>query len=304
MYKFIRYFNQNREKIIKIFVAIIFGLVLLYVINMMVAEKNNYNNINYNQSQQQSSNNVDNNINTNSAITGSEGGSFYKEQTNIITKFIQYCNEGNVIDAYNLLSKDCKESMYPTLENFNETYYKNNFQTSKSYNIQRWSGSTYKVDLKENALHTGKLTNESKQDFITIVNDNQENKLNINEYIGRSKLNKQANLENIDIKIVEKDVFMNQEKYTFEIQNNSQYDLYLDDLSKTSTIYIVDENGVKHVAYAHEIAKENLHIYPYSNKTIKITFSNRYITGRELSEIVFKNAIIGDKESKTISISL
>lgn len=302
MYKFIRYFNQNRGKIIRIMVLILFGLIVLQFFNMMAADNNDY--MSHNLQNQESENTSTSNINTNSVISGSGTSVTYIEETDVITQFIQYCNESNVIEAYNMLSEDCQKNIYPTLESFTQNYYENNFQSSKIYNIQRWSGSIYKVDLKENILQTGKLTDESKQDFITVVSQDGKDKLNINNYIGRINLNIQKSVENIDIKVVKKDTFINQEIYTFEIKNGNEKDVYLDDLENASKIYLVDENDVKHVANLHEISKEELHIYPHSSKTIKITFSNRYISGRDISKIIFEKVIIDNTKNERQNISI
>lgn len=308
MNNFRRYFNQNREKIVRITVIILFGLAVLYFFNSIAADNNGY--IDQGATNIQKENSSPNNINTNSALnigsssTSSSSNTSYTTETDTITKFIQYCNEANTSAAYNMLSNECKENIYPTLENFIKNYYNNNFESNKIYNIQRWTGSIYKIDLKENMLQTGKLTSESKQDYMTVVYQNGEYKLNINNYIGKTNLNVEQTVENLNIKILHKDTYMDYETYTFEIKNNTNTEIYLDNLEKTSTIYLVDENEVKHVAHTHKIAKEELHIYGYSNKTIQITFSNRYISGRENSRIVFGNVIIGEEKNKNISIEL
>lgn len=298
MYKFIRYFNQNRKKIIRIIVVIVFGFILLQFINRQVANKSTNNNSYLN-----NNTTVKNNININSAIGGGSSVVASKTEINVIEQFIQYCNTGKTNEAYNLLSNECKENMYPTLEYFIQNYYKGNFETSKNYNIQSWIGSIYKVDLKENILHTGIAKTSTKQDYITIVYKDGEYKLNINNYIGRTELNKQTSVDNLEIKIVYKDTYMNYETYTFEIKNNGDTNIYLDDLTKTDKMYIVDENKVKHVAYSHEIAKEQLHIYPYVKSKVQIKFSNSYVAKREYPKIVFENAIFNDTV-KEISVNL
>ncbi len=309
MYKIIRYFNQNREKIVYIAVVLLFGFGVLQFFNMLAANKNEQLISNtQNQSVENATTNYTNvnSIDINSALGEGEGQATHKEQADIISQFVQCCNEGNTSEAYNLLSQECKETMYPTLETFIKNYYNNNFQSNKSYNIQRWSDSIYKVDLKENVLQTGKITNESKQDYITTVYQDREEKLNINNYIKRTELNKQETVENVNINIIKADTFMDYETYTLEVKNNGDKHIYLDDLEETSTIYLVDENDIKHTAYSHELSKEALHIYPYSTETIKITFSNRYISGREISKMVFGNVIIDEtnNEIKKISIDL
>ena len=290
MYKFIRYFNQNRKKIFRVIIFIAFILLVIQFFNYKAATDDV--NTNPNTSNQTTNTNTPSNINTNSALSGNTGNTFssqFKEQTDIITQFIENCNNANTEVAYNMLSQDCKENMYPTLESFIENYYKSNFQSNKIYNIQRWTGSMYKVELKENMLQTGKLSAENKQDFITIVYESDEEKLNINNYIGRTNFNKQTLSGNLEINVLYKDTYMNYETYTLKITNNGNTHIYLDNLENASTIYLVDENGVKHVAYIHELSKEQLHIYPYTTKQIQIKFSNGYVAGRSFSEIVLEN---------------
>ena len=182
MNKIIRYFNQNRRKIYTIIVIVAFGYFLLQFANYMAA--NSYKNIEPNKVVNKNENTVvQDNININSAITGTTGGTTAKKETEVIQQFIQYCNEGKTTEAYNMLSNECKENIYPKIDNFIKDYYKNNFNESKSFNIQRWAGSIYKVDLKENMLHTGKISTENKQDVMTVVYDEGTYKLNINSFI-------------------------------------------------------------------------------------------------------------------------
>ncbi len=290
MYKFIRYFNQNRKKIYRTIIIIVAGLLVLRFANYMVSvdmkqiqenassEKNNTQNTTTNT----------NNINTDSAITGTAGGTASIKETDIIEEFIKYCNEGNTTEAYNMLTESCQEIMYPTIKNFISSYYNDNFNESKSYKIQRWSGSTYKVDYKENMLHTGNITSGGKQDYITVIHEDEEYKLNINSYIGRTYLNKEVSTDNLVIQVIYKDTYMNDETYCFSIKNNNDYDIYMGDIQNTDTIYLMDSNDIKYEAYLNEMAKEDLHVYAHTKKQVKITFSNNYITGRNYSQIVFE----------------
>lgn len=298
MYKFIRYFNQNRKKIYRTIIIIIAGLLVLRFANYMVSvdmkekqentpsEKNNTQNITTNT----------NNINTDSAITGTDGGTASIKETNILEQFIKYCNEGNTTEAYNMLSKSCQEAMYPTLKNFIDGYYNDNFNESKSYKIQRWSGSIYKVDFKSNMLHTGNFVSGGKQDYITIVREDEEYKLNINSYIGRTNLNKEVSKGNVTIQILYKDTYMNNEIYVFEVKNPNDNDIYLGDMQNTESIYLIDNNDIKYEGYINEMEEEELHIYAHTKKQVKISFSNRYITGKTYSQIVFENVI--DKSTR------
>ena len=41
----------------------------------------------------------------------------------IIIKFIDYCNSGEINSAYELLSDDCKQILFPSIESFLNNYY-------------------------------------------------------------------------------------------------------------------------------------------------------------------------------------
>ena len=74
---------------------------------------------------------------------------------NVIHSFLDNCNNGNIKEAYNLLTDNCKQELYPTLELFKQKYIDNVFRTKKLYNIQSWiigEGYTYQITIRENVL--------------------------------------------------------------------------------------------------------------------------------------------------------
>lgn len=47
----------------------------------------------------------------------------YEEDSNLVNKFLEYCNNSEVDKAYELLTDECKSEKYITLEQFKEYYY-------------------------------------------------------------------------------------------------------------------------------------------------------------------------------------
>ena len=77
-------------------------------------------------------------------------GERLKNDSEIINKFLNYCNEGNLNEAYNILTDECKEEMYPTIDDFKKIYYDNTFgEKKKSYTIENWMEDTYQVNITE-----------------------------------------------------------------------------------------------------------------------------------------------------------
>lgn len=297
----VRYYNQNRREIFIIIVIILLIIVLLRAVDYKLAQnkKKEVNN--------EQVNVMTEDINKNdkkSIISGKKNEVSGNEDIKIIKKFIQYCNDGDTQCAYDLLSDDCKKEVFPKIEYFVNNYYNNNFKMSQIANIKNWINTTYKVDLKENNIYTGNTDGASIQDFITVVKQANENKLNINNYIGKQSINKENNIHNMDIKVTEKNIYMSDEVYTFEIKNNNNYKVILDNLDTTDGIYISDENKMKYMAYTHELSKERLTLNSKSVITIKIKFANSYISNRKISRVTFSKVIINDDKNNPISITV
>lgn len=108
MNKFIRFYNQNRHIVWIIILSIAAFIAIIQILDNFAYKKNNANaNINA----------INNNsINYNySIITEKEVNANVSE---IIDEFIEKCNNGQVEDAYAMLSDECKIILYPSLEDF------------------------------------------------------------------------------------------------------------------------------------------------------------------------------------------
>ena len=49
----------------------------------------------------------------------------------LISNFIEFCNNGDIQSAYNMLSEKCKNKLFPTMESFKNGY------SDKLFNVQR-----------------------------------------------------------------------------------------------------------------------------------------------------------------------
>jgi len=304
MNKFIRYYNQNRRELFIIIIIILFGILLLQFINLKVAQKRNEElNENNSNSSKNSSSMYGDNIETYQVVTGEKNDVTATDDIEYIIKFIEYCNDGNISQAYQMISNECKEILFPSLEYFKQSYYQNNFDTQKSYNITNWSSSTYIIEYKEDMLKTGQVNMNNKQDFITVQDNGL---LNINNFIEKKNVNSNSTLNNITVDIISKYTFVSYEIYTIKVNNNNEFDIYLDELNRTDGIYLVDENDIKYVSYSHELTGEQLKVNPHSSIEINIKFTNSYIVNRNYQKIIFSNIRLDNaiKEKMQISINL
>lgn len=299
MYKLIRLFNQNRKKFILIILIIAFGFLLLQLLNYYAGRGNK----NTAQSTTNSNTSVVNNssslISDKSQITGqSISTSKIQNDTEVINKFIEYCNKKDINNAYNLLSDDCKEVMFPSIQDFYDYYYVKIFdEDNKTYTIENWTGSTYTVRITGNILSTGNLSNsQTNQDYMTIVNQGNENKLNINNYVSSQKNNKETTYQNIKVNITQIDTYMDYEIYNLTIENNSKNTILIDTSDDTKSVYLTDENSMKYYFYSSEINESKLRIDSNYKSNIKIKFTNKYSSTRKIKNMVFSKMVLNYNE--------
>ena len=290
MYKLISWYNQNRRKFWRIVVTIF--IVILIAWRLMYTTTNRNTGREISQSPKVDTSNL-NSItleSDKSAITGKRT-TIDQSGIEVIDKFVSFCNSGNIQEAYNILSNECKEQMYSEIKSFQEAYFNPIFGNGKrNASIENWNGNIYKVDFHEDALSTGRYNVENTlQDYITIVNDKEGNKkLNINGYIGRTTYDKTKNSNDLEIKLLKKDTYMDYETYSFEIRNNSSYTVLLGNIQDEENVsYLVDKNNLKYNAYVHELSESQMEILEKQVKNITIKYFSEYSSVKRIESLVF-----------------
>jgi len=292
----IRFYNQNRKKVWNIVLVIAFAIILLQALNYY-AKTNKNNNLERGDSSTQDAAIYQP---SRSLVTGDKvSEKTFTKQYNIVNSFIENCNEGKPEEAYSLLSDDCKNLLFPSLESFINNYYNLTFNKKRTYSMENWTQSTYRINMTEDILATGKSNNGiATQDYFTIVSQNGELKLNICKFIGSEELNKEKKDSNLQIKVLKRYKYMDYETYDIEAKNISGQKMLLDSLEQTDSIYITDKTGIKHPSYSNEIPENLLEIDSGLTTKLSIKFSNPYISNREIKSITFSD-ICKIKEEQT-----
>lgn len=290
MKKIIKYWNQNRLKIIIILIIIVFIFALIYTTNIILSQS---------ETNEMSQNTTIVNYTgpTESVVTGEEMTQDQTQMVPTLNQFIDYCNEQKIEEAYGLLSDECKEELYPQLADFQESYYNQVFGgQKKNVNIENWVGNIYRIEINDDALSTGVYNEENKvQDYITITTDDAgEYRLNINNYIGRDEINKTNSYNDIEITVLRSDSYMDYQTYTYKIVNNSDNEILLDDKLDGNSMYIEDQNGVRYTAYIHEISDAELVIGTKQTREITIKYYNKYGSTKEIKRIGFSRIILNN----------
>lgn len=283
---FKRFFNQNIRNIIITIIVVIFIIGGIQLFNYIAKQnKGNTNVVEYNEKRGQAY-----------SILSDTTVSKEKNEKNVdlIDKFIDYCNTGKIEEAYNLLTNECKELYYPTINEFIKNYYNRVFAEPKTYSVQSWitaSGSyTYKVKILDDMMATGKYNAEgSVEDYYTIINNE---KLNINKYIGRKEINKNAEKDGILFEIKYKDMYLDYEEYCINIKNNNNFNIAVDSKETTKSIYLTGKNDITYSSYIHELTIEDLIIESNREKEMKIKFNKSYDPERVIKSISISNIIL------------
>ena len=141
--------------------------------------------------------------------------------------------------------------------------------------------------------------NETKQDYITVIKNKDEKKLNINNYVGRNKSNKETNYKNIKVNITTIDTYMDYEIYNLSVQNNTKNTILLDTGNDVNSVYLLDSKNMKYQFFNNEIIQNTLIIKSEFANNIQIKFNNSYSLNRKIEKIVFSKLILDyDEYSK------
>lgn len=292
MDKIIRYWNQNRIKIILIIAIIVFVFILIQVTNNLIKEK---------KQEQQMISNIDKSVPIKSVITG-ETVPIGQTNDNIkcIENFVNYCNNREFEKAYNLLSENCQNEYENSVNTFIKNYCENIFNKSRTYKLELMyyiDGSyTYTIKYYEdNLLATGKDNQKNNlEDYITVVKQNGVDKLNINGLINKKEIGKSVKSNDVEVIVKTKRIYKNYEVYDVTIRNYTKNTILIG--SNYKEICIVDDNNAEYTPALDKILSENLSIKSGYEKNISIRFDKIYSAYRNTKSIKFKNIILeGEK---------
>ena len=300
------YINNKTKVLTAIFIIVVIILVSIIVnflntLQLNEAQTNTETNVNVQENNSPIGNFTDIYVEDNeSVVTGENMSSSQVTIIDTINQFVQLCNERNVNEAYNMLSDECKEEVYPSLDSFSNNYYNAIFNgQNKNTSVENWVNNIYKVTFENDALSTGVYTEEGTiQDYITVTrNENNELRLNINNYIERQEINKKhTDTSNVTITVLRSDTYMDYETYTYSITNNTNNTILLDDKGSTDNMYIEDENGNQYTAYIHELSESQLTITPGETKEVTIKYYSRYGSTKNITQVVFNKIILNYNE--------
>lgn len=215
---------------------------------------------------------------------------------NIINAFITNCNNGKTQEAYEMLSADCKDIIYPTVDEFVQKYYNNIFTENKTYEAELWIESqgicTYRITFLGDLLSTGGTNALAIEDYYTIVKEDGKYKLNISNFVKREEINKATENVKITVAVLSKNVYIDNIEYNLKIKNNTSKEIMLDSRESSKKVYLQDSNEVKYVSYLYEMLDKDLRLLAGETKEVSIKFARSYKKGIKDKQIVFSDILL------------
>ncbi len=212
----------------------------------------------------------------------------YEEKIeNLVDKYFNYCNNGEYENAYNMITKECRDKLYPTLDQF-KSYVDFVFEGKKKiYNIQNYSiyenKYIYSIRILDDILANGTTDGYSYyEEKLVLIEENGEFKLSIGQYIGEEKPNKYVEDENMIVEITNKSVDYETETYTIKVTNKTDKYIVIADNTQNDEM-ILDVSGETR----HPINTAIVRFYakPNSTATFNVKFNKFYDNGLKSNSI-------------------
>jgi len=241
-----------------------------------------------------------------------------------IDKYIKYCNSRDYVNAYNLVSEDCKKNFFGNNYDMFVEYVQQKFTTPRSYAIQDYSNYDdkyiYSVKLFDDFLATGLTNMEYKyqeEKMVASYDENNNIVFSVGNYIESRPLTCMNSNEYLKAEITNEVVKYSFVIYTLELTNRSDYTIVIKDGNANDTevgIKVGNEfrgcldNETKIVIEPGQTIRVNLSFdkfYDSATNVEGLVFNavrimENYTGNPETAEMEIENAV--DKFSMTISL--
>ena len=210
-----------------------------------------------------------------------------------IEQYVIYCNIGDYVKAYNLISDDCKKNYFGNdYDNFVD-YVSQKFGSKKRYAIQNYSNYDgkyiYNVKLFNDFLATG-LTNEAyryQEEKMTVSYDENKNIVfSIGNYIDEREVQYMASNEYMKVDVTNVIVKYGFVVYKVKLTNRSDYTIVIQDGNVDSAEISLDVEG----EYRPCTENDEIILAPGETKIVNLSFTKFFDTNTKINGIVL-NAV-------------
>lgn len=199
---------------------------------------------------------------------------WHSEIENRIKTFVDYCNNKEYENAYDMISDDCKDAIYPVIGDFKE-YVDKRFQVKRIYSIQNFSNISkqyiYDVNFMSDFMATGSTgTNYGYvQEKFVFTEDDNSLKFAIGGFVRTNILDAFVEDENLKIVTKKKNVYYDHETYTVDITNKTDYPIVLGDGTGEDEIAISVNEQLREETNINAV---NVVLQPNESRTFTFVF--------------------------------
>lgn len=207
----------------------------------------------------------------------------------IIDEYIGYCNNKEYEKAYNMISKECRESIYPTIEDF-KAYVDYVFSGYRLYTIQNYSNRDntyiYRIRIFEDIMSTGLTYSDTFKYFeekLVFTEKDGILQMAVKDYIGSEKMDIMYEDQYVRISVTNKSMMYDTETYTIEIQNKTEYYIVVSDDIYQAEVVLQTENG----SISRNIGEDwqAIYVMPRTKQSFNVSFNKFYDEAIESVEI-------------------
>ena len=307
MNKLLKYWEANKRKILITIGVIALVFICIRIANQLVKQQNASKK---NEIIQNSSSSVKDVTKPNEAIISDTklNEQQTEENAELIKQFVEYCNQKQIQKAYELISQDCRTELYANEQYFANNYINQIFTNAKNYQLELWAEKngcyTYKITYNEgNPLQTGGYTSNNFIDYITIVKEGENQKLNISNFVNKEQLNKSGVNNNVEVQVNSRSIYTDYEVYNITVTNNTEKTILLNDGKSPEKFCLLDKNDNQYHSLIHEVAMSSLTINAKYTKTFKLKFNKMYYTSGQIQYMQLEDIYL-DKEQLDLNQTL
>ena len=300
MHNFLKLLYDNRKYILSVIGSIVLILIIIQILNQLTKAKvnNEMKNI------IDSGNNTTTIDNSNYLINNNKSIKTTTNNTikNALDSFVNYCNDGQVENAYNMLTDDCKNELFQTEEIFKTNYYDKVFNEKKTYTMQAWDKSdniiVYQILFEGDILETG-MSGKKQEDFYTFIKQEDGTyKININNFIYKQSYdNLKTSNNGIIVEILSADMYKSYVIYEFQVFNNTNKSIMIDNDIMTANMYLIDKNNTKYSSIDNGLnRKGQVVLNSGNNRKFKVKFNKAYNSNTIVTNLILNNIILDYEE--------
>jgi len=269
------------------------GLIIIFVL-LAIKSLNSYYEVQEQKKQAEMSENILNSDpNKNEIIDYSTESTTVKKT---IASFVNYCNKRELENAYKMLTDECKNAMFPSIEYFEKLYINNIYNVERTFEVAKWATdgnkSIFLVTLYGDILATGKTDNYIQEYYTFVKNDKGMYKININNYIYGEDRNLESTVNNIKVKIGHVDIYEEYQIATITIINNSLNTICLTGNKFKEKIYLQNSTGITYSSLNSEFDYKTLILEAGKEQTFKVQFNKEYSATNKPQYLVLSDVIL------------